>query len=231
MKKILPLILFLALGGQAFAADTKLTALTADASPTTDDLLYTVNDPGGTPASRKATIANVLTLKTLSVREFWWPASATLPLEAADSIPPIAKDTGTNVDVLAVDFDASTDECRMAHFKVPSDVKSGSTVTFRIVWYSTATSGDVIWDARYQSTGADNESWDQTLTTKAASAATVKGTTKLRTVTTWTETLANLGWAANDDINISFCRDANNGSDTMAADARVIGFGVEIPRA
>lgn len=37
----------------------KVTALTADATPSTDDLVYTVNDPGGTPASRKATLANV----------------------------------------------------------------------------------------------------------------------------------------------------------------------------
>ena len=40
-------------------ADTKASALTADASPTSDDLVYTVNDPGGTPASRKVTIANL----------------------------------------------------------------------------------------------------------------------------------------------------------------------------
>jgi hypothetical protein len=40
-------------------ADTKLTALTADATPSSDDLIYTVNDPGGTPASRKVTIANL----------------------------------------------------------------------------------------------------------------------------------------------------------------------------
>lgn len=43
-------------------ADTKLTGLTEDASPTTDDLIYTVHDPGGTPASRKVTIANLDTL-------------------------------------------------------------------------------------------------------------------------------------------------------------------------
>lgn len=41
-------------------ADQKLTALTEDTSPTTDDLIYTVTDPAGTPASRKATIANVV---------------------------------------------------------------------------------------------------------------------------------------------------------------------------
>lgn len=43
-------------------ADTKISALTADTSPTTDDLIVTVNDPGGTPANRKVTLANLDTL-------------------------------------------------------------------------------------------------------------------------------------------------------------------------
>jgi hypothetical protein len=61
MRKIFFGIVFvLALTRCAFAADAKVTALTEDTAPTTDDLLYTVDSPGGTPASRKATIANVL---------------------------------------------------------------------------------------------------------------------------------------------------------------------------
>src|SRR6187431_2691571 len=36
----------------------KVSALTADTAPTDDDLVYTVNDAGGTPASRKVTLAN-----------------------------------------------------------------------------------------------------------------------------------------------------------------------------
>lgn len=47
-------------------ADTKLSALTADATPTTDDLIYVVNDPGGTPASRKVTIANLQGMLTIT---------------------------------------------------------------------------------------------------------------------------------------------------------------------
>lgn len=43
-------------------ADLKITQLTADASPTSDDLIPTVNDPGGTPANKKVTIANLATL-------------------------------------------------------------------------------------------------------------------------------------------------------------------------
>jgi hypothetical protein len=44
-------------------ADSKLSDLT-DISPnlTTDDLVYCVNNPGGTPASRKATIAELFAL-------------------------------------------------------------------------------------------------------------------------------------------------------------------------
>lgn len=41
-------------------ADTKLTGLTAITSASLDDLLYLVNDPSGTPASRKITLENLL---------------------------------------------------------------------------------------------------------------------------------------------------------------------------
>lgn len=41
-------------------ADSKISDLTADATPTSDDLIVTVNDPGGSPANRKVTIANLL---------------------------------------------------------------------------------------------------------------------------------------------------------------------------
>lgn len=40
-------------------ADAKLTALTAVTSASTDDLLYVVDDPGGTPASKKITFDNL----------------------------------------------------------------------------------------------------------------------------------------------------------------------------
>lgn len=39
--------------------DSKLSDLTADTAPTGDDLIYTVNDPAGTPADRKVTITSL----------------------------------------------------------------------------------------------------------------------------------------------------------------------------
>lgn len=47
---------------------TKVSALTADTTPTSDDLLLVVNDPGGTPGSRKVTIANFLTSLLVAVK-------------------------------------------------------------------------------------------------------------------------------------------------------------------
>jgi hypothetical protein len=41
-------------------ADAKLTALTAITSASLDDIVYVVDDPGGTPASKKITIADLL---------------------------------------------------------------------------------------------------------------------------------------------------------------------------
>lgn len=40
-------------------ADSKLADLTEDTSPTGDDLVYTVNDPAGTPADRKVKLKNL----------------------------------------------------------------------------------------------------------------------------------------------------------------------------
>ncbi len=40
-------------------ADTKVTGLTEDTAPASDSLVYTVDAPGGTPVSRKTTLANL----------------------------------------------------------------------------------------------------------------------------------------------------------------------------
>jgi hypothetical protein len=40
-------------------ADQKISQLTEDTTPTDDDYVATVNDPGGTPASRKVKILNL----------------------------------------------------------------------------------------------------------------------------------------------------------------------------
>lgn len=56
-------------------ADVKVSALPADTSPTSDDLIMTVNDPSGTPGNRKVTLDNLniffsQTTKTLTNKTF-----------------------------------------------------------------------------------------------------------------------------------------------------------------
>lgn len=52
------ILIFLAVRPSA-AANVTIHDLTADASPTADDLVETENSPGGTPGSRKVTLGNL----------------------------------------------------------------------------------------------------------------------------------------------------------------------------
>lgn len=58
MKRILIFVLVCFYTGLSFAADTKTTALTENTTPAETDIIYIVDDPGGTPASQKITKAN-----------------------------------------------------------------------------------------------------------------------------------------------------------------------------
>jgi len=58
MKKYLIIVLLL-LAVPCWGADSKISELTENSSPTTDDLLVTVDDPSGTPVTKKATLANL----------------------------------------------------------------------------------------------------------------------------------------------------------------------------
>src|SRR6185369_877403 len=64
-KTLLTICMVLTLSGTAWSQTKKVTELTADTSPTSDDLTMTVNDPAGTPGNRKVTLANLT--KGLSV--------------------------------------------------------------------------------------------------------------------------------------------------------------------
>ena len=52
MKRLIFIILVLAISINALAADTKTTALPENTAPATTDIIMIVDDPGGTPASR-----------------------------------------------------------------------------------------------------------------------------------------------------------------------------------
>jgi hypothetical protein len=59
MKKLSLVLLALLIAVPLYAADSKLTALTADTAPASTDIVYFVKDPGGSPLSRKITLGNL----------------------------------------------------------------------------------------------------------------------------------------------------------------------------
>jgi hypothetical protein len=171
------------------------------------------------------------TTDTNSVREICWKANALAGgMSPADQFPSPIHEEGTNIDIDVLGYDDTVnDECAGGVLKVPADVQSGSTITFRTVWYSaSATSGNVLWDFRHLPR-SEGEDWDAALTIEAASADAVQGTVDQVTVTTWTETLANTGWTASDQVEFLVCRDTDTG-DTLTGDAYLTLFCVEIPR-
>jgi len=59
-------------------ANVKITELTEDTAPTTDDVLAIVNEPGGTPVTKKTTLANLLTAALYAIRTLT-PAASRIP--------------------------------------------------------------------------------------------------------------------------------------------------------
>jgi hypothetical protein len=61
MRKFVVALFILLLAVNGYAADAKISAMTADTAPTSDDLIPTVNDPAGTPANRKVALGTAIT--------------------------------------------------------------------------------------------------------------------------------------------------------------------------
>ena len=158
------------------------------------------------------------------------PLAAMLPLEPAESIPPISKDAGTNLDQLTVDFDQSTDECRTQLYVVHPNINASGDVTFTIDWYAASvTSGNVVWDVRHNSGVAAGVDPDQAVSTATAPVSAAQGTAGQITITSWTVTVSSLGWVAGDRVDFMVCRDANAAGDTFADDAKARMFTMHIP--
>ena len=173
---------------------------------------------------------------TNALKMLSWGGSDTIPLKpsaaAFDGVAPLSLDTGTNQNIYAASFDDTADECRGVTFKVPEDINTAGTAQFHISWYSkTATANSVAWFIAWHEIN-EGESWDSTTTTDFAASDAVQGTVDLITETTWTETLANLGWTSDESINAYFCRDGDgtNATDDLVGDAEAIIFGIELPR-
>lgn len=147
------------------------------------------------------------------------------------NFPSLGKKSGTNWLYKTLDFDPSTDEAAYWNVQIPSDISSVTTATLILYW--TASSGTasqvVYWDV-VNRTPTDDEVLDATTTPSTNSDTgntdTLLATNDLHKLSI-PLTITN-GWSPGDMVQLKLSRDANNGSDTLTGDAKLIMAVLEI---
>jgi len=132
-------------------------------------------------------------------------------------------DTRNSVPVL--DFDADTDESAVFGGVLPNNYAGGG-LTITLVWMATtATTGDVVWNAdieRHQDDAFDIDA-DGFAGANAATGTTASASGEQQyTDITFTSGSDMDDLAAGESFRIKITRDANNASDTMANDAELL---------
>lgn len=132
-------------------------------------------------------------------------------------------DTRNSVPVL--DFDAGTDESAVFGGVLPNNYAGGG-LTVTLVWMATsATTGDVVWNAdieRHQDDAFDIDS-DGFAGANSATGTTASASGEQQyTDITFTDGADMDSLGAGESFRLKITRDADNGSDNMAGDAELL---------
>jgi hypothetical protein len=171
---------------------------------------------------------------TLPIRE-WVPAAIcnnATPASHGWSFPTTnpgvpACQTGSNTQYGTMDFADAANLSAQLHLKLPSDWSS--TVDAKVVWFTSATSGNVVWQLATICV-ADAETSDPAFNTASTVTDAAKGTTlQLNDASITTVTVT--GCAAGELLFLKVQRDSGHASDSLAATARLIGLELTYRRA
>lgn len=152
------------------------------------------------------------------------PASNAPAAVATTASSAAAPTNGQQLRFRSRDFDQSTDEGTFFYFLLPSNYSSGGTLN--LSWLTTVTSGDVVWKTAFLVVHPSSEASPTDLdaaavgTVTAQAAATVPGTAGQVKQSSFD--LGVTGAHAGDLLVVYLGRDANNGSDTAAADIKLL---------
>jgi hypothetical protein len=127
----------------------------------------------------------------------------------------------------SLDFDASTDEFAGAWFVLPSYYQSG-TVAITIHWTAASGSGDVYFSAGIRAY-PDSEAIDQAVTLATSAADTLLTANDMHIGPVFSSETIQGTAAANAPCYLRLSRDADNGNDTLAVDAKVTGITIQFP--
>jgi len=153
----------------------------------------------------------------------------TVVLTATGAITPTTggalqnKVNDTNHSYYVLDYDAGTDESAFWHFVMP-DSYDGGNINVTLYWLAAATSGNAV--LAVQTAGvADGESYDAAL--GSAQSVTDAAKASANQLNTATVTAFSPGWSDGDEIIFKVFRDADNASDTMSGDLRLVKAKIE----
>lgn len=206
-------------------ADTKLTALTGF-TPVASDIIYGVDDPGGTPASGKVTFTQVATLMDSLLpgqQHLYVPASAMIPRTTSGAAPAVTELATNDVMVETLNFDTAADEFAQFSLQMPKNWNEGTLIA-QFIWShpSTATNFGVAW-AIQAVAFADDDALDTAFGT-AVLVTNTGGTPDDLYVTAETSAMTVAGTpAAEEYVVFQVYRDVSDAGDNLAVDARLHG--------
>lgn len=166
----------------------------------------------------------------MAVALYEFPPAALQPLETNYATPDVV--TLTNIDTDVLDYDDTTQEYRNGKFEVHPDIDTSGTITFRAKGISAtaAASKNVAFDFDHAAVAVDEDHDSASYTTEASGdKATINNQNDLE-VHEWTETVSNLGWAAEDEVYFRISRKAA-AANNLSGDWRLIEFVIEVPLA
>ncbi len=200
----------------------KISELTADTSPSTDDLIVTVNDPAGTPANKKVTVGNLLKIVEYEFIPIGWAIDGTAPPANISTL------TSTNK-VQIRDFDPTSDEDVQISWHIPSDI-SGTTITYRVISFVTSATGPSNEGWAFFLQGAslgDGDILSGALGTAIKSSITARTDSQYdRVATAFSAAVTITSLAAGETAILKLYRDVSDADDTYGQDIGV--WGVEL---
>jgi hypothetical protein len=148
----------------------------------------------------------------------------------ASNFPEWDRDTGTNGYMFRNLFDDTTPEYLISQFKVPANIDTSGTVTFELEGYASTADGNEV-QFRFEHCAKNSgESWDAAFTAEDSGDKTTSAVQDQLDFFSWTETVSNLGWAANDIVRIRLSRQAIDDGTPVSGDYGVVHFRVRIPK-
>ena len=138
---------------------------------------------------------------------------------------------GTTVDTFVRAFDDAAEEFVHGKFRVPDDINTSGTVTFAVACMAktAGSSAKQILHTFGHVALADGEDFDVAYTDEDSGVCNPDATQDHISIHTWTETVANLGWAAGDLVLFRYSRGIVGEADKVVGDLYLFHLTVKIP--